>query len=65
MESYADVPIERLLSDWRWLSLLFNRVNTAMGKNPVYPFEIPEAVATKLGFIHRVIRETASAKEES
>ena len=36
-----------------------------MGKNPVYPFEIPEAVVTKLGFIHRVIRETASAKEES
>ncbi len=65
LESYADMPVERLLSDWRWLSLLFNRVNTAMGKNPVYPFEIPEAVATKLGFVHRVIRETASAKEES
>jgi hypothetical protein len=59
LESYADVPIERLLFDWRWISLFFNRVNTAMGKNPLYPFEIPEPVVAKLGFIHRVIRETA------
>jgi len=57
--SYDDVPIERLLFDWRWMSLFFNRVNTAMGKNPLYPFEIPEQVVAKLGFIHRVIRETA------
>ena len=59
LESYDDVPIERLLFDWRWISLFFNRVNTAMGKNPLYPFEIPEPVVAKLGFIHRVIRETA------
>jgi hypothetical protein len=59
LESYDDVPIERLLFDWRWIALFFNRVNTAMGKNPLYPFEIPEPVAAKLGFIHRVIRETA------
>ena len=59
LESYDDVPIERLLFDWRWISLFFNRVNTAMGKNPLYPFEIPGPVVAKLGFIHRVIRETA------
>jgi hypothetical protein len=59
LESYADVPVERLLSDWHWLSLLFNRANTAMGKNPMYPFEISPAVVTKLGFVHRVIRESA------
>jgi hypothetical protein len=57
LESYTDEPIERLLFDWRWLSLLFNRVNTAMGKNPLYPFEIPPAVIAKLGFVHRVVRE--------
>ena len=60
LESYADVPIERLLFDWHWVALLFNRVNTAMGKNPVYPFHIPPAVVTKLGFVHRVVRETAA-----
>lgn len=63
LDSYADVPIERLLFDWHWLSLLFNRVNTAMGKNPLYPFDIPPAVVTKLGFVHRVIRETADRSE--
>ena len=59
LESYSDAPIEALLSDWRWMSLFFNRVNTAMGKNPLYPFEVPDPVAAKLGFVHRVIRETA------
>jgi len=34
-------------------------VNTAMGKNPLYPFEIPTAVVRKLAFVHKVIRETA------
>jgi hypothetical protein len=58
LESYGEEPIERLLFDWRWMSMFFNRVNTAMGKNPLYPFEIPAAVTAKLGFIHRVIRET-------
>jgi hypothetical protein len=53
---YADVPIERVLDDWKWVSLLFNRVNTAMGKNPLYPFEITAPVAAKLGFVHAVIR---------
>jgi hypothetical protein len=64
LESYDHAPIELLLFDWRWMAMFFNRVNTAMGKNPLYPFEIPPAVVTKLGFIHRVIRETARAAED-
>ncbi|MBJ7341524.1 putative zinc-binding metallopeptidase [Mycolicibacterium sp.] len=64
LESYADQPIERMLFDWRWMSMFFNRVNTAMGKGPLYPFEIPPAVAEKLGFVHRVIRETARAARD-
>jgi hypothetical protein len=59
LPSYEDAPIELLLEDWKWLSLCFNRVNTAMGKNPLYPFEIPQAVVRKLAFVHKVIRETA------
>lgn len=61
LESYADASIEQLLFDWKWISLFFNRVNTAMGKNPLYPFEISEPVATKLGFVHTVVRQSASA----
>lgn len=59
LASYDDVPVERLLYDWKWISLFFNRVNTAMGKNPLYPFAIPPPVVAKLGFVHRVVRETA------
>jgi hypothetical protein len=59
LPSYQDAPIERLLEDWKWLSLCFNRVNTAMGKNPLYPFDIPPAVVRKLALVHKVIRETA------
>lgn len=59
LPSYDDAPIELLLEDWKWLSLCFNRVNTAMGKSPLYPFDIPPAVVRKLAFVHKVIRETA------
>ena len=59
LESYADAPIEQLLFDWKWMALFFNRVNTAMGKNPLYPFEISEPVVDKLGFVHHVLRESA------
>jgi hypothetical protein len=61
LESYADVPIERMLFDWQWMAMFFNRVNTAMGKNPLYPFEIPAPVVAKLAFVHRVVRETPPA----
>ena len=61
LESYADEPIERLLFDWTWMSLFFNRVNTAMGKNPLYPFDISPPVADKLGFVHTVVRHGAEA----
>ena len=58
LESYADQPIERLLYDWKWLGTMFNRVNQAMGARPLYPFVIPQPVVSKLGFVHKVIRET-------
>ncbi len=57
--SYDDAPIEQLLDDWKWLSLFFNRVNAAMGKNPLYPFDVPPPVVRKLAFVHKVIRESA------
>jgi hypothetical protein len=61
LETYAGATIDQLLDDWKWISLFFNRVNTAMGKGPLYPFEISRPVADKLGFVHTVVRESASA----
>ena len=60
LESYADAPIERVLFDWKWIALFFNRVNAAMGKGPLYPFEISPPVAAKLGFVHTVLRRSAA-----
>ncbi len=62
LESYCDSPIERLLTDWTWISLFFNRVNAAMGKSPLYPFEISAPVADKLAFVHEVVREAARSR---
>jgi hypothetical protein len=39
--------------------LFFNRVNMAMGKNPLYPFDITQPVADKLGFVHAVVADAA------
>ena len=60
LESYAEVPIDRLLFDWKWIALFFNRVNAAMGKGPLYPFDISKPVADKLGFVHMVVAEVSS-----
>ena len=52
---YSDATIEGILADWQWLSLLFNRVNRAMGKDDLYPFILVEPVVAKLGFVHRLV----------
>ena len=53
--SYADATMDDILGDWLPLATFFNRVNRAMGKHDLYPFEIPEPVARKLDFVHRVV----------
>ena len=53
--SYADASIQDMLADWRWLSLMFNRINQSMGKGDLYPFTLVEPVAEKLAFVHRLV----------
>jgi hypothetical protein len=45
-----------VLADWRWLSLMFNRVNRSMGLRDLYPFGIVAPVAKKLAFVHRLVQ---------
>ncbi|CAN5377213.1 putative zinc-binding metallopeptidase [soil metagenome] len=52
---YADASIGEILDDWHWLSLLFNRVNRAMGQDDLYPFDLVEPVMLKLAFVHKVV----------
>ncbi|WP_210413920.1 zinc-binding metallopeptidase family protein [Protaetiibacter larvae] len=61
---YPRDELERMLDDWGWLSLFFNRVSRAMGQRDLYPFELPAPVRAKLAFIHRLVtpyRRTPSA----
>lgn len=55
LASYRDEPVQRLLSDWEWLSQGFNRINRAMGFGDLYPFTIPNPVRHKLGFVHDIV----------
>jgi hypothetical protein len=57
---YADATIEEILADWKWVSLLFNRVNRAMGKDDLYPFVLVEPVVRKLDYVHRLVRGAAA-----
>ena len=61
--SYRDVDMAVMLADWRWLSLLFNRVNHSMGKGDLYPFTLTEPVVRKLAFVHRVVQEAAARND--
>jgi hypothetical protein len=61
--SYQDATTSEMLSDWRWLSLLFNRVNHAMGRGDLYPFTLTEPVVRKLDFVHRVVQDAARRGE--
>jgi hypothetical protein len=57
--SYDGAPTSEMLTDWHWLSLLFNRVNHAMGRSDLYPFTLTAPVERKLDFVHRVVQDAA------
>ena len=52
---YSALGIDRMLDDWQWLSLMFNRVNRSMGQSDLYPFTLTEPVIAKLRFVHELV----------
>lgn len=64
LESYRDEPIQRLLSDWEWMSQAFNRINRAMGFGDLYPFTIVVPVRHKLAFVHDIVTRSPLTCEE-
>jgi hypothetical protein len=58
---YSQLGLDRALSDWRWLSMMFNRVNRAMGQRDLYPFTLTDPVVDKLAFVHRLVVAVGSA----
>jgi hypothetical protein len=57
---YSELGLDRALSDWHWLSMMFNRVNRSMGQRDLYPFTLTEPVVDKLAFVHRLVTATGS-----
>lgn len=55
LASYEDETVDRVLSDWSWMSEAFNRINRSMGFGDLYPFTIVDAVTRKLAFVHEII----------
>ena len=57
---YSELGLDRALSDWHWLSMMFNRVNRSMGQRDFYPFTLTQPVVDKLAFVHRRVVSTRS-----
>lgn len=55
---YSTVGFDQALSDWHWLSMMFNRVNRSMGQRDLYPFTLTQPVIDKLAFVHRLVTTT-------
>jgi len=53
---YRTESFDALIKRWVPLTLALNDINRSMGHEDFYPFVIPEVAATKLAFVHRVIR---------
>jgi hypothetical protein len=61
--SYTDREFDDVVADWQWLSMFFNAVNHAMGKDDLYPFRLVAPVIRKLAFVHEVVRQTERTVE--
>ncbi|CAN5567063.1 putative zinc-binding metallopeptidase [soil metagenome] len=58
---YSAESMERMLDDWHWLSMMFNRVNRTMGQHDLYPFGLPGPVIAKLAFMHQLVTGSTSS----
>jgi hypothetical protein len=54
---YRTETFDALIKRWVPLTLALNDINRSMGHEDFYPFVIPGVAATKLAFVHRIIRQ--------
>ncbi|MDL9979628.1 zinc-binding metallopeptidase family protein [Microbacterium sp. ASV49] len=64
LASYRYEPIQRLLTDWEWMSQAFNRINRSMGFGDLYPFTIVAPVRHKLAFMHDIVTRAPINEDE-
>jgi hypothetical protein len=61
-QPYRAQGVAQLVDAWLPLTFALNSINRCMGQADLYPFILTPAIVEKLGFIHRLIRETAKAR---
>jgi hypothetical protein len=54
-DPYRATDIQALVESWLPLTYAVNSLNRSMGHPDLYPFVLPPAVVTKLGFIHGLV----------
>lgn len=60
-DPYRAECIERLTDTWFPLSIALNSLNRTMGQADLYPFVLSPGAVRKLGFVHNLVRDAASA----
>lgn len=58
---YEARDIEALVNAWLPFTFAMNSVNRTMGLRDLYPFILSPAVVAKLGFVHGLVRDVATA----
>jgi hypothetical protein len=61
---YRARSAEQLVSAWVPLSLAINAIQRSMGQADSYPFVLSSPVVTKLEYLHRLIKEAATAPQQ-
>jgi hypothetical protein len=61
-ETAALEGFDAVIADWRPLTLALNALNRSLGKDDLYPFELPSKVTAKLAFVHKVITDASLAR---
>lgn len=58
LDPHHAARVEDLLEHWLPLTFAVNSLNRCMGQRDLYPFVIAPPVIGKLGFVHRLVRDT-------
>lgn len=61
-DPYHAEQMDTLIEHWLPLTFALNSLNRSMGHDHAYPFVLSPVVIEKLSFVHRVIRNAASAQ---
>jgi hypothetical protein len=59
-DPYRATSLDQLIDHWLPLTYAVNSLNRSMGQPDLYPFVLAPKALSKLGFVHRAIRQAAA-----